>query len=242
MDLATDLAQALTGRYALERELGRGGMASVWLAWDPRHGRRVAVKVLHPELAAGVGPERFVREVRVAAGLQHPHILPLFASGATPASGESPGIFWYAMPYVEGDSLRQRMQREGQLGVGDALRIAREIAEALAHANARGILHRDVKPENILQGWPARRALDLTEDTAILTAIANDVGTDAIAARQIIAYGRPGDAVLAFSTSGNSRNVIEALGEARRQRLKTIARPHCGDPVRAHSANSGGPG
>ncbi len=138
------LAAALADRYRLERELGRGGMATVYLAQDLRHTRSVALKVLHPELAQALGPERFLREIQIAARLQHAHILPLFDSGT------ADGLPYYAMPYIEGESLRARMTRERQLDLTDALRISREIAAALGHAHAQGIVHRDIKPENIL--------------------------------------------------------------------------------------------
>ena len=138
------LQAALAGHYALERELGRGGMATVWLARDLRHNRLVAVKVLHPELGAMLGPERFLREIELTAGLQHPHVLPLFDSGA------AGGLLWYVMPYVDGETLRSRLARERQLSVDDAVHIAREVADALAYAHARGVIHRDVKPENVL--------------------------------------------------------------------------------------------
>ena len=175
MELATRLADALGDRYSLERELGRGGMASVWLALDHRHQRRVAVKVMHPELAESVAPERFAREVRVAAGLHHPNILPVFDSGVTPAREGAPALLWYTMPYVEGESLRQKLEREGQLSLAEALRVAREIAQALAHAHSRDILHRDVKPENILLGSAASllsdfgiaRVLEAADETAL---------------------------------------------------------------------------
>jgi len=138
------LAAALAGRYTLERELGRGGMATVYLAHDLRHDRRVALKVLKPELAAVLGAERFLAEIRTTAHLQHSHILPLFDSGGVA------GTIWYAMPFVEGESLRDRLDRERQLPIADAVRIAREVAGALDYAHRHGVIHRDVKPENIL--------------------------------------------------------------------------------------------
>ena len=138
------LTQALADRYVLERELGRGGMATVYLAEDVRHHRRVALKVLHPELSAVLGPERFLKEIALTASLQHPHILPLFDSG------EADGQLFYVMPLVEGQTLRARLERERQLPIPDALRIASEVADALQYAHERGVIHRDVKPENIL--------------------------------------------------------------------------------------------
>ncbi|HUR94267.1 MAG TPA: protein kinase, partial [Gemmatimonadales bacterium] len=131
-------------RYVLERELGRGGMATVYLAHDRRHDRRVALKVLHPELAHALGPERFLREITLAARLEHPHILPVYDSGNTS------GRLWFTMPYVAGESLRSRLAREPQLPLADALRITRAVADALGYAQRQGIIHRDVKPENIL--------------------------------------------------------------------------------------------
>jgi serine/threonine-protein kinase len=142
--LAERLATALAGQYSIEREIARGGMATVHLALDLRHSRRVAIKVLREEVAAAVGADRFLAEIRVTASLQHPHILPLFDSG------NANGLLWYAMPFVEGETLRSRLQREGALPVDEAVRLAREIADALDHAHARGIVHRDVKPENVL--------------------------------------------------------------------------------------------
>ena len=142
------LAAALAGRYRIERELGQGGMATVYLAEDLKHSRRVAVKLLRPELAASLGPDRFLREIEIAAGLQHPHILPLYDSGQV---GDPPDrLLYYVMPYVEGESLRQRLQRERQLPIEEASRIATEVAGALAYAHERGVVHRDIKPENIL--------------------------------------------------------------------------------------------
>ena len=137
----------MADRYRIQRELGSGGVATVFLAEDLKHRRLVAVKVLRPELTAGVGPERFLREIEVAAHLQHPHILPLFDSGQL---ADGSGVLYYVMPYVDGESLRQRISREKQLPVGEAVRLAGEIADGLAAAHALGVVHRDIKPENIL--------------------------------------------------------------------------------------------
>jgi serine/threonine-protein kinase len=138
------LAAALGDRYRLERELGQGGMATVYLAYDLKHDRQVAIKVLRPELAAVIGADRFLSEIKTTANLQHPHILPLFDSGA------AQGVLYYVMPFVEGESLRDRLQREKQLPIADGVRIATEVADALEYAHRRGIVHRDIKPENIL--------------------------------------------------------------------------------------------
>jgi serine/threonine-protein kinase len=142
-DLAT-LSLSLQDRFELRDELGSGGMATVYLAHDRRHDRSVAIKVMRPDVAAGVGAERFLREIRVAARLQHPHILPVFDSG------EAAGRLWYAMPYVEGETLRDRLARDGVLALDEALRLTGEVADALDYAHRRGVIHRDVKPANIL--------------------------------------------------------------------------------------------
>jgi serine/threonine-protein kinase len=149
-DPTTRLATALADRYRVERELGRGGMAVVYRGYDLRHDRPVALKVLRPELAVSVGAERFLREIRFAARLQHPHILPLHDSGGVPAESTAPPILWYAMPLVEGESLRERLRRQGPQPVTEALRWAAELADALHYAHAHGVVHRDIKPENIL--------------------------------------------------------------------------------------------
>ena len=143
-DVVAHLAAALADRYRIERELGAGGMATVYLAHDLKHDRDVAIKVLHPELAAALGGDRFLSEIKTTARLQHPHILPLLDSGS------ADGLLYYVMPYVTGETLRARLERERQLPMDDALRIAREIADALGSAHALGIVHRDIKPENIL--------------------------------------------------------------------------------------------
>ena len=143
-DLHTQLQAGLGTSYTLERELGRGGMATVFLAQDLKHDRPVALKVLHPELAASLGPERFLREIKLAARLQHPHILTVLDSG------EASGRLWFTMPFVEGESLRDRLRRERQLPVEDAIRIAREAAQGLQYAHSHGVIHRDIKPENLM--------------------------------------------------------------------------------------------
>jgi serine/threonine-protein kinase len=170
------LAEALGDLYAIERELGRGGMATVYLARDLKHDRLVALKLLHEEVGAAVGPDRFLREIRMAARLQHPHILSVHDSG------ESAGRRWYTMPFVEGESLRDRLRRERQLPVSDAVRIAREVADALGYAHAHGVVHRDIKPENILlSGYPTgdRGAGEwhaLVADFGVAKAVAPDGG------------------------------------------------------------------
>jgi len=148
MDALPDLTRALAGRYAPIREIGRGGMAVVYLADDVRHHRRVAIKVLRPEISAAVGHDRFVQEINLAASLQHPHILPLHDSGSFESDAGT--RLYYVMPYVEGETLRQRLERDGQLPLEEALELACQVLSALAHAHARGVVHRDIKPENIL--------------------------------------------------------------------------------------------
>jgi len=138
------LRESLSQQYAIDRELGRGGMATVFLAQDAKHDRTVAIKVLHPDLAASLGPDRFLREIKLAARLNHPHILPLFDSG------EADGFLYYVMPYVEGESLRERLDRERQLPIEEAIRHGQSIASALDYAHRQSIVHRDVKPENIM--------------------------------------------------------------------------------------------
>ncbi|MEJ2240306.1 MAG: serine/threonine-protein kinase, partial [Gemmatimonadales bacterium] len=138
------LNSALSHRYRIVRELGSGGMATVYLAEDVKHHRQVAVKVLRPELTASIAVDRFLREVEIAAKLAHPHVLPLYDSG------KANGFLYYVMPYVSGGSLRDRLNNERQLPVEDALQITKEVAEALDHAHSQGIVHRDIKPENIM--------------------------------------------------------------------------------------------
>ena len=143
-ELLNRLQVALADRYRIEGEIGAGGMATVYLAQDLRHDRRVALKLLRPELSAVIGAERFLAEIKLTANLQHPHILPLFDSG------EADGFLFYVMPFVEGESLRGRLTREKQLPVAEAVRIAAEVASALDYAHRHGVVHRDIKPENIL--------------------------------------------------------------------------------------------
>ena len=155
--------------YVVEREIGRGGMATVYLAHEVRHRRPVALKVLRRERAADLAPERFLREIETAARLQHPHILPVFDSG------ESAGQLWFTMPYVDGESLRERLSRTPPLPVADAVSIAREAAQALEYAHRQGVIHRDIKPENILL---TRDGSTLVADFGI--ARSADAGSDRI--------------------------------------------------------------
>src|SRR5262250_827662 len=177
-DSTAALAAGLRERYVLERALGRGGMATVYLAQDLKHDRSVALKVLLPELAAFLAPDRFQREIRLAARLQHPHILTVHDSG------EAAGQLWFTMPYVEGESLRDRLRRERQLGVEDAVRITREAALAPEYAHEHGIVHRDIKPENLL----------LTKDGSTLVAdfgIARALGGDEHLTQTGMSVGTP---------------------------------------------------
>ena len=143
-DTPASLAVALQGRYTFQHALARGGMATVYLARDLRHHRSVAIKVLRPELATAIGVERFEQEIRTVARLTHPQILPLFDSGA------AGGMLFYVMPYIEGGTLRDRLDRERQLPIDDAVRIGCDVAEALAYAHNKGVIHRDIKPENVM--------------------------------------------------------------------------------------------
>src|SRR5438552_16501848 len=142
------MAAALGDRYIIERELGRGGMATVYLAEEKKHGRKVAIKVLRPEITAALGTDRFLREIGIAAQLAHPHIVPLIDSG------EAAGLLYYVQPHVPGGSLRERLNETRQLPLKDALRIAQEVAAGLDFAHRQGFVHRDVKPENILFADP----------------------------------------------------------------------------------------
>src|SRR5438094_3578202 len=144
IDVLDTLRASLAPHYDVEREIGAGGMARVFLAVEQHPHRRVAIKVLDPEISTRLLRERFIREVDVSSKLSHPHIVPIFAAG------EAAGLFYYVMPYVEGESLRHRLQRERKFSLDDALHIARDVADALAFAHAEGIIHRDIKPENIL--------------------------------------------------------------------------------------------
>ncbi|HUF75529.1 MAG TPA: serine/threonine-protein kinase, partial [Longimicrobiales bacterium] len=166
-DPVTRLNAALEGRYHVDRALGEGGMATVYLADDLRHARKVALKVLKPDLAAALGADRFHIEIRTTANLQHPHILPLFDSG------EADGLLFYTMPYVEGETLRQRLERERRLSIEEAVRIASDVADALQAAHDGGVVHRDIKPSNILLS----RGRALVADFGIAQAAAHSSAT-----------------------------------------------------------------
>jgi len=179
-DLLARLGAALADRYRLERELGSGGMATVYLAEDLKHHRKVAVKVLRPDLAATLGPDRFVREITIAAGLSHPHILPLHDSG------QADGFLYYVMPFVEGQSLREKLVREGELPIADTVRILHDVADALAYAHRHGVVHRDIKPENVMLS--DRHAL--VTDFGVAKAVSEATGRQALTTAGV-ALGTP---------------------------------------------------
>ena len=174
------LKTALADRYAIAEEIGSGGMATVYLAEDLKHHRKVAVKVLRPDLAATLGPARFLREIEVAAQLHHPHILPLYDSG------DADGFLYYVMPYEEGQSLREKLAREGELPVPEAVRILRDVVDALVHAHEHNVVHRDIKPDNVmLSGHHA-----LVTDFGVAKAVSEATGREKLTTAGV-ALGTP---------------------------------------------------
>ena len=184
-DTAGRLTAALADRYRIDRELGQGGMATVYLAHDLRHNRPVAIKVLRPELAAALGADRFLREIETTANLRHPNILPLYDSGAL--TTQDSRLLFYVMPFVDGESLRDRLNREKQLSIPDALQLAREVADALGYAHSRGVIHRDIKPENIL----LERGHAVVADFGIARAIAEGTRPEGKLTQTGMAIGTP---------------------------------------------------
>jgi tRNA A-37 threonylcarbamoyl transferase component Bud32/tetratricopeptide (TPR) repeat protein/TolB-like protein len=198
------LRNALADRYAIESEIGSGGMATVYLAEDLRHHRKVAVKVLRSELAAALGPDRFLREIEIAARLQHPHILPLYDSG------EAAGFLYYVMPYVSGESLRARLSREGELPIAEAVRILRDVADALAHAHGESVVHRDIKPDNVMLSGRHALVTDFGVAKAVSEATGRNQLTTAGVALGTPAYMAPEQA--AADPNIDHRADVYALG------------------------------
>jgi eukaryotic-like serine/threonine-protein kinase len=191
-DLRGLLQDGLAGTYRLEREVGRGGMATVFLAHDLKHDRSVALKVLHPELAAALGAERFLREIRIAAHLQHPHILTLIDSGEIPRPDKmGAGLLYYVMPYVEGETLRARLMREGKLSPAETARILQEVLDALTHAHGLGIVHRDIKPENVMLAGRHAVVMDFGVAKAASAAAATDTASSGTLTALGLAIGTP---------------------------------------------------
>src|SRR4051812_7600189 len=222
-DGLSQVSTALAGRYEVEKELGRGGMATVYRAKDLRHGRTVAIKVMSADVATSVGAERFLREIEIAAGLTHPNILALIDSG-TLADGQA----YYIMPFIDGESLRQKLAREGPLSIDDAVRLAREVADALQHAHDRGIVHRDIKPENILLSGGHAVVADfgvaraLTQPGGTLTQTGSAIGTPL--------YMSPEQA--AADPSVDARSDVYSLGVVLYEMLAGTA-PHQGQTAQA---------
>jgi eukaryotic-like serine/threonine-protein kinase len=208
VDARTSLEAQLAGRYAIERELGRGGMATVYLARDLRHRRAVALKVMNPGLESALGAERFRREIAFTSRLQHPDILGVYDSG------EADGRLWYVMPYVEGESLRDRLKRDGQLPIEESVRIARQIAMALDHAHRRGVVHRDVKPENVLLANDGRALLSDFGLARFTDSASAPVGTNPLTGSGFVvgtpAYMSPEQATGEFDV--DERTDVYALG------------------------------
>jgi len=199
-----NLKAAVADHYAIEREIGSGGMATVYLAHDIKHDRNVALKVLRPELAAALGPDRFVREIRIAARLTHPHILPLHDSG------EANGFLYYVMPYIDGESLRTRIEREGELPVHEAAKILAEVVDALTHAHEQGIVHRDIKPDNVLMSGHHALVTDFGVAKAVSEATGRQELTTAGVALGTPSYMSPEQA--AANPSIDYRTDIYAVG------------------------------
>jgi eukaryotic-like serine/threonine-protein kinase len=200
----TQLSEALHDRYLVEREVGAGGMATVYLARDRKHDRLVALKVLRPELSAAMGPERFTREIRFVAQFNHPHILSLYDSG------EIHGFLYYVMPYVEGESLRDRLSREKQLPIQDAIRVLREVADALAYSHARGVVHRDIKPANVMLSGKHAMVTDFGVAKAVSAASVHEKATTVGIALGTPQYMSPEQAM--GETNVDHRADIYALG------------------------------
>jgi serine/threonine-protein kinase len=203
-DTLERLKAALATRYAIDRELGSGGMATVYLATDQRHRRSVALKVLRPELAAEMGTERFLREIEIAASLHHPHILPLYDSG------EAEGFLYYVMPHVDGESIRERLVREHELPIPFATQVIGEIADALAYAHARGVVHRDIKPDNVMLSGRHALVMDFGVAKAVSDAAVSAALTTAGVSLGTPAYMAPEQA--AADPNVDARADIYSLG------------------------------
>ena len=234
------LTAALADHYLIERELGAGGMATVYLAEDLKHHRKVAVKVLRPDLAASLGPERFLREVTIAANLQHPHVLPLYDSG------QADGFLYYVMPYVEGTNLRQKLIREGELPIAEAVRILRDMADAMAYAHQHGVVHRDIKPENVMLSGRHALVTDFGVAKAVSQATGRQTLTTAGVALGTPTYMSPGAGgggsahrspgghlrASAWWRTSCSRGARHLPGRARRRCSRRTSRPR---PIRSRS-------
>src|SRR3989442_484356 len=215
-DPFAELNAALPGHYVIDRELGRGGMALVYLARDTRHERFVALKTLRPEIAVALGRERFLREIKIAARLQHPNILPVYDSG------DAGGTLYYVMPFVEGESLRDRLDREPQLPVDDALQIAHEVAEALAYAHDHDVVHRDIKPEHIMLSGGHAIDADFSMPRAV-SAAGGEYRSRVARDRGATAHTRAHDLATARNRSHRRRD-----DRADRRRLVAVrSSPHC---------------